>query len=703
GGPLVRNRLYYFLSAQQAETRTNIVDGAVPDRVAFLPVAEERTESKLFGKLTWEPDQNDRLAFVLGWDDVETENRGLDSFTAPEAGQTQESPGLLYSAAWQRVVSNAGFFELKITGFDASDDRLPQNGDRPAVRILDGDRELFGNAIFSRTRDLENTAASASWDALFEVGGTRHSLVAGLEVDRGTWLETRRRNGGFTWRPEEGPGPFDPEDPSTWGFISSDWGGDIRLDAETRNSALYLQDDISLGERLTVSLGLRYADWQGEIIPGFSGGPSFEAVDADGLAPRLGAIWDTRGDGRLVAKAHYGRYYQSLFALMFDRAEGTDAFQNTEFWDWDRSFDPDLGQTFTTANREDFFFFFDDIPTGEQNGPVLDYDQPFVDQIVLGLETAIGENGRLAVTYVHRENEDILALVDRNLDSNYTLFRNVRVFDFRSGQPVLGADGSPLVLPEVFLSNDDILFVGSAPGLSAEQVDALSYDPDLVLTNADDATRELDQVQVVYDHRTGSWSLNASLVWTDLVGNFFSVSGYENAFGTGAGSFVEPNLGINAFGTMPSVAEWEFKLRLSGDLPWGLRGGLYFLWATGDTFTPSYTLDSRNHDFLAENGELFDPDHIFGVNGQALFLEPRGSREREDFSTLDLFVEKEVELGAARLRLGVDVFNLFNEDAELGLVTEVNEQDPGDPSTLFGAVRSRQTPRTVRLNATLRF
>lgn len=702
-GPLVQDRLYYFVSAQQADTTTRIVDAGVADSVAFLPVEEERTETKLFGKLTWEPTQSDRLAFVLGADDVETENRGLDSFTAPEAGQTQDSPSMLYSAAWQRVVGGSGIVELKLSGFDASDDRLPQNGDRPAVQILGGDRELFGNAVYTRTRDLENTAVSASWDGFFDLGSTRHSLKIGFEADQGTWLETRRRNGGFTWRPEEGSGVFDPNDPSTWGFISSDWGGDIRLDAETRNQALYVQDDISVGDRLTLSLGVRYADWQGDITPGFSGGPSFEAIDADGLAPRVGLTWDAAGDGRWVVKAHFGRYYQSLFALMFDRAEGTDAFRNTEFWDWDLRADPDLGQAYNLGNREDFFFFFDDIPTGEQVGPVIDYDQPYVDQIVLGLETALDSKSRLGFTYIHRENEDILALVDRNLASNYTLFRGVRVIDFRSGDPVLGADGNPLVLGEMYVSNDDILFVGGAPGLDPSQVDGLTYDPDLVLTNADGAGREMDQVQVTYDRRAEGWNLAASLVWTDLVGNFFSVSGYDDAFGTGAGSFVEPNLGLNAQGALPNAAEWEFKLRLSGDLPWGLRGGLYLLWATGDTYTPSYTLDRRNHDFIAADGSFFDPDHIFGVNGQAIFLEPRGNRERDNFSTLDVFLEKHVPVGDAGLYFGLDVFNLLNEDAATGLVTTVGQQDPGDPSTLFGAVRSRQTPRTVRLNATLRF
>ncbi|MEO1086330.1 MAG: TonB-dependent receptor [Acidobacteriota bacterium] len=184
-GPLVRDSLYYFFSAQQAETTTRIVDGAVTDRVAFLPVDEERTESKLFGKLTWEPTQKDRVAFVLGYDDVETENRGLNSFTAPEAGQTQESPGLIYSAAWQRLVSSSSLLELKVTGFDASDDRVPQNGDRPAVQILGGDRELFGNAVFTRTRDLENTAGSAGWDTYFELGGAELDLFLQEEVEGG--------------------------------------------------------------------------------------------------------------------------------------------------------------------------------------------------------------------------------------------------------------------------------------------------------------------------------------------------------------------------------------------------------------------------------------------------------------------------------------------------------------------------------------
>ena len=51
-----------------------------------------------------------------------------------------------------------------------------------------------------------------------------------------------------------------------------------------------------------------------------------------------------------------------------------------------------------------------------------------------GVEKAIGADWRLGLTWVDRDWQDILSLVDRNLDSNYTAFHNVEVVDFRSQQ-----------------------------------------------------------------------------------------------------------------------------------------------------------------------------------------------------------------------------------------------------------------------------
>ena len=706
-GPIVRDKLYYFLSAQQFERDTNIVDEAAStgDDIVFLPVQEQRTETKLFGKLTWQPRQTSFVHLVLGWDDVETENRGLSSFVAPEAAETQESPSTFYNASWSQTFGSNAFFELKLTGFDADDDRLPKNGDIPSVQILGGDRNVFTNAKYTRLQSPESNGLTAGLDYYFSTGSVDHELKVGLEVLEGSWLERRLRNGNLTWRPEEGDGPFDPQDPATWGFISSDWGGDINLDAETTNTALYVQDYIDVSSNLRLSAGLRWGTWEGDLTPGFGGGGSFQAVEDEAFDPRLGLVWDLTGDGDWLAKIHWGRYHQSLFALMFDRVIGGNVFQDEEFWDWIGPGLPDVGRNYTLTERDQFFELFDLNPIGGEVGPALDYEQPFVDQLVVGIEYRLSDAWKLGLTWVNRENDNILALVDRGLATNYTEFNNVEVIDFRSGDPILDANGVPLVLPRVLVSNDDILGRGWAPGLSDAQVGALRWNPDLVLTNPEDATREMDQFQLTFDGRGSSWDFSGSLVYTDLEGNFFSVSGYgDDPFGVGAGSFVRPNEAINRDGALQGVDEWELKLRLTADLPWALRGGVYLNYRSGEVVTPIYEIDNRNHDFIAANGEFFSFRHFSDVTGENVFLEPRGSRELDDSTILDLHLDRVFELGGGSdLILGFDLFNLVNDDAVTRINDLVNDQDPSDPSTLFGAPERRVAPRTVRLYASFRF
>lgn len=705
-GPLARDRLFYFISGQELRTDTGIVDASASadaGDVVFLPVQEERTETKLLTKLTWQPGDRDTFHLVFGWDDVQSDNRGLDSFTDPEAGQEQDSPAIFYNVSWLRPVGRSSFLEVKATGYSGEDDRFPLHGDRPSVQILGGNRDLFRNAVFTRERSLHNNAVNVGYDSFVELGGMTHQFKVGGEYNEGSWFERRSRNGNLAWRPERGDGPFDPADPSTWGFISSDWGGDIRLDADTRQSALYLQDYIDLTEWLTLSAGVRWGRWEGELTPGFGGGGGFTAIEDDAVDPRVGLVADLTRDGRTLAKVHWGRYHQSLFALMFDRVQGGNVFQDIEFWDWAGPGLPDVSRNYTEEEREELFVFFDAIPTGQEVGPALDYEQPFVDQLVLGLERAVTDRWRVGLTYVNRDWEEILALVDRNLASNYTLYRNVSVVDFRSGLPVLDANGDPLTLSRLFISNADIQRRGSAPGLTPAEIAALSFDQDLVLTNAPEARREMDQVQLEAERRGRRWTLHASAVWTDLTGNFFSVSGYDDPFGTGAGSFVNPNEQTNFEGTLPNVSEWEAKLRLTGELFWDIRGGAFIRWNSGDVFTPVYDIDNRNHDFFTADGELINFRLLNGVSGENVFLEPRGSREHEDFSVVDLSLDRPFALGPGRLIVGATVFNLLDEDAVTAVRTLVNDQDPSDPTSLFGASRFRQAPRTVRIDLAYRW
>ena len=75
----------------------------------------------------------------------------------------------------------------------------------------------------------------------------------------GAWnhVDTRTRNGGVTWRPYSFLDPsFNAFNAATWPATASDWGGDIHLDSEIGSAALFAQDYIAIGPRLTVMPGL---------------------------------------------------------------------------------------------------------------------------------------------------------------------------------------------------------------------------------------------------------------------------------------------------------------------------------------------------------------------------------------------------------------------------------------------------------------
>jgi hypothetical protein len=726
-GPIVRDKLYYFVSGQYVRTNTRVVDftTSTEDDVQYITdgsgstLFEERNEAKFLGKLTYQATAKDGLDVSAGYDGFFTDNFDINSFDSPETALKQESPAVFGNVSWQRQWSGKHHTELKVTGYNAANDLLPLNGPNTTnVRLLGGNRESFRNNEYTRIRSPDNIAIALNWDSYWYTGNIMHELKVGGEYRLGWWSENRTRNANLAWRPDtSGSGTtFDPDDPSTWatpsgGFISSDWGGDINLDARSTNASIYVQDYIDITPRISISPGLRLSYFRGDMTPG-DGGPRFKATDDVQIAPRLGASVSLLADRNLTLKGHWGRYYQDMFALMFDRVEGGEVFTNLEYWDWIDASDPELDRAYTEAEREQLFVFFGEETLGDEVGPVENWKQPHVDQFVAGLELEFARNWKASAFYVNRRNKSIVSLVDKNQETNYTAMSNIQVIDFQSGEPVLDQNGQPLVLDMILVSNDDILFVDEDAGLSQGELDALglaqgdvaglTYEQDFALTVAEDATRKMDQVQVSVERVFRRWSLLASVVWTDLRGNFFSVSGYDNPFGIGTGPFVRPNERTNYDGRLQNHSEWEFKLRANANLPANIRVGGFATFFSGDFYAPIYRIDRRLHDFVTDDGTFLNPELFFGVDGENIFLEQRGNRRLDEFFRFDLHVGYTVPLRRIQPVIALDVFNLFNGGAVTTLKTEVNDQNAADPTTLFTAPRLRQNPRNIRLYVALK-
>lgn len=729
-GPLVRDRLYYYLSAQDALRNTEVVDASAstnPQDVQFLGTQSGTRDRKALGKLTWQASNADIVNASVGYIGIRTERSGLAAFDGPEATYRIEQPTTFYNLAYQRTFTGRTFLEAKVSGYGGRDDQLSYNGsDRSAVKVL-GAPGQFRNSYYTRNNRPAQTSALLALDGYRQLLGMEHHVKIGGEFVAGSWRERRTRNGNVTWYyapREDATRREDASDPANWqdlGFgdgtyATTDWGGDIDLNARANNASAWIQDYIQVTPRLQIAPGVRFGQWTGYLTPGNGGGSRgtarFRAVDTRALDPRIGANYDVLGDNSLVLKAHWGRFRQNLFAFMFDRAPGGNVFTDIEYWDWrdkTKATLPDINRRYTLAEREALFAPAGGASAFNEADGFVDYRQPFMDQATFGLEKSFRRRYRAEVVYVQRRNGDVLSLVDRNLARNWSRVSNVAV---RQGaQPVLDQAGRPLVLPELWLRNDDVRALLAAgtpvPGFTPADTARLGFDQDLVVTTVPEAERTFRQLQLQLTGAFTRWTFNAAVALTRLRGNVFSVNGYDNANGQGVGPFVAPNLRTNFYGDLQNSSPVDVKLRGSGQLPWGFQGGAFLTYRSGDRYTPAFTIRRRQYAYFVGAGaqeQQIPRNAFFGVDEQSVLLTSRGSAKYDPTTQLDLRLEHAVRIrGGSRAVVGLELFNAFNANTVTDVKASINDVVAANPTTAFGAPRLRLSPRTLRLNTQLLF
>ena len=719
-GPIARDRLFYFVAGQYVSRDLRAPNLTTPAS-DFQSYREEQTDARALGKLTWLPATGQRVDLTAGLSAFGIAHAGINGIDDPRSTQRVRRPTTFYGLSWNNLKSARNQFELRLAGFDASESREGYGGPTvPGVHIVQfGRQPRYQNTAFSERLEPRSLSANGEWRTRVRLlGGIEHEVQLGGEVTKGWWLNTRTRNGGLTWRPYP-DSAFDPRDALTWSVVGSEWGGEMRLNSDVASEAVYLQDKFSLfGSRLTFTRGLRFGHWSGYVRPfcdppqGRTGCRRFQAVQAQGLDPRLGVAWDITGNSTFALKAHVGRYHQGMFALFFDRADGANVYSNQRFY----YAAPPLANSATTysiAERDDPATGFSPFFTEQildASARVDGYKQPYVDQGVLALEKSFGARWKTEITYTHRRNGDIVGLLDRNLASNYTLLTDVFINNRFGGGALVDSDGNRLVIPQMYITNKAIkdylaflngmrLFPAKVFGYDTGYVRALTWNPDVVLSAVPDAKRRYDQVTVMLRTVQRTWRAEGSLTGARLKGNVPGVAG----FGTTAtrftpGPFVNPNEGINGYGYLPDALEMEGKVWLTARLPYSLQGGLLYTHTLGERFTPVFEIRDR----YAYSDSAFFPtpplvfaDDVFGSSyGQTMLVEPRGSRRYGSRAVLDAHVEWK---SPRNVVLTMDLFNALGENAITAVKTSIDDQSPDDPTSRFGAPRLRVPPRTLRL------
>lgn len=455
--------------------------------------------------------------------------------------------------------------------------------------------------------------------------------------------------------------------------------------AGVNNVGLFLQDDWSLGARLTLHAGLRT---ENEHIPSLADDPSIPPTAilfgfTDKLAPRVGLAWDATGDHRTKVYGSWGVFYD---ITKLQITQGFGGYRAQFFWYTLDSpdFRPIVDNPACPPECPGTLILGSFSPIPPLNDPAAHGIDPGLDQMrlqefVTGVERELAPALSASARYIHKQ-------IDRALEDLTTQLPGETEPSFLIGNPGFGAasefypggGSTPLALPK--------------------------------------AVRDYDAFEIALDRRlSGHWAARTSYTWSRLSGNYSGLAQSDEdgrvapnvgvVFDDPIGSFDER--GQPVYGVLATDRPHQVKVQGLYSWPFGTSVGGAWYGASGipRTRQAAYDFDIP----VMYRGRTSD--------GRLPFL-----------SRLDLHVRHDVRLGS-RYRLGVsaNVMNVFNQgtptnysaqelfpgqsiavDEQAFFFQGVNTQQliqeqrlARDPRFLLDA--GYQTPRSVRLGVSLSF
>jgi outer membrane receptor protein involved in Fe transport len=653
-GPILKDRLWFFASYQYQ------TDAKSPAGVDPRFFTDEKAH-RVFGKLNWQISPQHKLALSYHNDYYDLPGTP-DASSAPSTVYVNHGQNPTPNLQYTGVLSDKTVLEARVAGFFGDDhsDPLIKNEARTQPQIFDRDTGQITGGIYSWYDDktYQGTASVKLSHFSDHFLGSSHDFKFGVQYV----------NGGVR------DGVFAYNDRVTTYLYTDYYGKQSRVAygyqyqpysyaANTDGVGVFFDDTIRVSDRLTLNLGVRYdhntarfpdldiRDQQdkptGEIVRGR------DLYTWNAVAPRLGFNLKLTPDGKTVLRGHYGRYYRGI---------------NTAEYAASVAITPGV----TRACPPENFFCYDlatktfkdpVVTTASQNQSVdPGYSNPYTDQFIGSLERELFRDVGLSVNYVQKRSRNGPAWRDTTGQ-----YEDVTVLDDVGP----GATRRPIVVKRLLTDPAQSLFVlGNDPRM---KTDTRAFTAQL--------TKRMSkgwQAVVAYTHLDSKGTLPVKPGEDALTDRQVGSARYSS-FGQ------NPNAFVNAGGKLLGDRPHTFKTQLVVELPHGFLVGANYLFQSGRAW--------------ARKARIEEFDNLGFSQAPEINLEERdGQRRVPNQSVLDMRLQKRFSLGEKlKFDLFGDVFNLFNTDANQGVLSRLVDVDT------FAVPSDFLLPRRVMLGAKVTF
>jgi hypothetical protein len=708
GGPIVRDRAWFFGSYRILNTDTDVVTNAGQ----FLrTVSNEGTQA--YGKLSWQVTSKDRVSGTFTNDPTDISGSTVNT-TLNTRSSGQKQGGDRYSLEYNRVFNSNFLLDAAIGKHNGEVSTVAQIQDvlntvvfrradaRPLVE------QQLGGAGANNITERDSEFWRGSLEGIFDTGFGSHTLKLGLESEDHINFRNSQFVGGAQYNSigaiYAGTGVTAGEVATSGAFNSftfnagnaSDRGGLLNtINNSSAADKTYFYGILDTNHDGTISTAelqaYRFQSTAGNpngainyrrIIETASGSQETKtegstvylqdtmqfgrfAVNAGvraekwehlattgeniftfdwEYAPRLSVVYDLFGNGRQKVSGYYGRYYDPI-RLNLTNFAGTLTGQVLD----EQVFIGDRWVTYRTrggAVVQDAFF----SPSTKT---------PYTDELQFGYQIDLGRNMSFETSLYRRQTRDIIE------DYDLTIYADPEnpeaAGDFYLGLDYFGYSSIP---PSNFV-------IGTLAG----------------------GKRDTDGIDLVFRKRyANNWQGLMSYTFTDAQGNTNSDS---NADFAGDVLFLDPRA-PNVYGTQPGSIDHLFKFAGSYKFFNRLEVGGVYAWNSGSHASRTALQSGRNLPLQVATPYVYGNVEEFWIADGAV-----GALTNPSYGTLDLRAAwSQPLMRQTSLELFLDVFNALNDQATIRQQDLVAGQGVG---LQFGDPLTFVQPRRFYLGARFLF